>query len=878
MSKYPQLDEYIKKEKLKGKTEDQLRVEMKGAGYNEDDLKEIFPNEDGSFTPTSAPSNDNVSLNKKNKAVYIPLFVLFLLLVGGVFYFWNTGVFAGAPYSQNNLFSGLAQKISKMETYSYSFSGSFISEEREKDAEPFVSSGNTIELKEKYNRDYQRVQFVNRFYAVYSRKSLENLESGTDSFINITDPLTGEVYNYKLTEGGENWEISIKFETSEAIKSARNNNERVLEWGTTEPVDINDQTITFTKKTSSISFPSKPPQNFYESINSSLASVPEDIDIKAAVSFKSDENSNFAVDLSAEGDLGDLIYKVDANAIKKDEEIYLRINNFPSLFLMFMPLPKEEWILIDEDSFLGDLIPGKEFAQNEESKEEINKFYRNALVLADKNNLLDIINNPSKEKIDGNVAYKYELEINKGGLKPFLDDIINEIKSGEYNKTSDYLTDLENLRDYVNGKEFDSVLDYYNKNTKNTLWVNKNGYIVKFENSNRLVPDSEILDDKQFILTLAIELEDINKEVNIEAPSNYKTLEEIENSYDNPLNSTRDKGSDAAIKANLNNIRAQAELAYDSNNNSYGGKPFTLGVCRPEKDTLFAESNIANAIESASSYGQEDAKCVSEMINGKVQSWSISVPLVSDSDYSYCVDSSGNAIEIVGEIKGDTCDGGISKKKDNSPKIEVSTVKESIKVEPSFVKVEDFSGNIVSYSESAFGECRDEYNYDYGPSPEIDKNREECYKRVMNNIFDEQKKIELANYNFCGTSFEIESKSFKDSFNYIDDIAGLYSDLANKEDSKLFCEEFKTFFYGHKVGILLDNFHFDPGGFDYKDITFYKLFDEKIVWNNFNNQFGSSLDFKKKEVRYLPYHNPGDYRKENPGGGYTTSNVVLGVF
>ena len=35
------------------------------------------------------------------------------------------------------------------------------------------------------------------------------------------------------------------------------------------------------------------------------------------------------------------------------------------------------------------------------------------------------------------------------------------------------------------------------------------------------------------------------------------------------LNSARNKGADAAVKSNLSNIRAQAELYYDSNSNRY---------------------------------------------------------------------------------------------------------------------------------------------------------------------------------------------------------------------------------------------------------------------------------------------------------------------
>ena len=37
------------------------------------------------------------------------------------------------------------------------------------------------------------------------------------------------------------------------------------------------------------------------------------------------------------------------------------------------------------------------------------------------------------------------------------------------------------------------------------------------------------------------------------------------------LNTARSKGSDAAVKSNLNNMRAQVELFYDSNSNTYAG-------------------------------------------------------------------------------------------------------------------------------------------------------------------------------------------------------------------------------------------------------------------------------------------------------------------
>lgn len=84
------------------------------------------------------------------------------------------------------------------------------------------------------------------------------------------------------------------------------------------------------------------------------------------------------------------------------------------------------------------------------------------------------------------------------------------------------------------------------------------------------------------------------------------------------LNSARDKGEDAAIKSNLNNIRAQAELFYDDNDD-YDG------VC--------ADTNVAQGVLAAG------GTC-----NDSVDEWAAFATLSSASSSSYCVDSTGKAI------------------------------------------------------------------------------------------------------------------------------------------------------------------------------------------------------------------------------------------
>ena len=88
------------------------------------------------------------------------------------------------------------------------------------------------------------------------------------------------------------------------------------------------------------------------------------------------------------------------------------------------------------------------------------------------------------------------------------------------------------------------------------------------------------------------------------------------------LNSARSKGSDAAVKSGLANMRAQAELYYDSNNQSY------LGVCAS------TTAGIANMIAQASSTGGTGA-CFDS-----ANSWAASAGL-KGAGGSWCVGSSG---------------------------------------------------------------------------------------------------------------------------------------------------------------------------------------------------------------------------------------------
>lgn len=99
------------------------------------------------------------------------------------------------------------------------------------------------------------------------------------------------------------------------------------------------------------------------------------------------------------------------------------------------------------------------------------------------------------------------------------------------------------------------------------------------------------------------------------------------------LNSARDKGADAAIKSSINNGRAQAELFYDDNSNSYAN------LCN-DSTINNIETAVANAGGSAAT----------NVCDSTAAAYSLKSVLVSNPGDYYCVDSTGVAETVTGTM------------------------------------------------------------------------------------------------------------------------------------------------------------------------------------------------------------------------------------
>lgn len=95
------------------------------------------------------------------------------------------------------------------------------------------------------------------------------------------------------------------------------------------------------------------------------------------------------------------------------------------------------------------------------------------------------------------------------------------------------------------------------------------------------------------------------------------------------LNSARSKGQIASIKSSINNMRAQAELYYDSN--TANPKTYTNGC---------ADTTIDNALDAVINSGSPTTK--SNMCSMGGQEYRISATYPGGAGY-YCVDSTGAA-------------------------------------------------------------------------------------------------------------------------------------------------------------------------------------------------------------------------------------------
>lgn len=108
------------------------------------------------------------------------------------------------------------------------------------------------------------------------------------------------------------------------------------------------------------------------------------------------------------------------------------------------------------------------------------------------------------------------------------------------------------------------------------------------------------------------------------------------------LSDARTKGSDASIKKNLSNARAQASLYYDAANASFANVCTSSSAGGVKPIYSFVQSAaLAAGLTGFTRDGVGDA--TTAVCNDTTTSWAAQVPLTQAANTWFCVDSSGTA-------------------------------------------------------------------------------------------------------------------------------------------------------------------------------------------------------------------------------------------
>lgn len=611
-----------------------------------------------------------------------------LTLIGGVAYAYvkQIGPFSVSQYSEDSFLSSILKKSAEIETASYKFSAALALAPRDKDAVPLVIDPPSEEKRAQYDHDVRRVSDARTIISSlsYGYGEQRDYDSATKKYItkpgkpypaslslmpqtgygrgSIKDPITSRPYEYRVTEGGQNFALTVDLETPDAVSAIRKSYGYVA-----TSTLISGQRVTFTKRSGYVYISSEIPQPLLVSMSDSLRAIPPDVSGSFSLGATTDLSKGSVPDwrfnATAVGDMGDLTYKFDVEARKKDTNYYVRINNIPSI-IPYLGSYKGKWIEIvpkaaatsTDDDYYRSYNPFEDvastIADSEEryktERAEFAKELRGLAELADQEGLIVFKTSPIREEVEGRDLYRYELTIRKEAIIPFYTKVLAE--ADKYKKLN--LARDNGLLEYLKSNEFEKIFDYVNKNTALTMWTDTAGYPAKIEYRLRVVPPETAvqLKDKQIGLVFSLDLSEINEPVQIEKPADAKPIDqiisEIEGNVGSSLSDARQKNAEASVKANLSSVRVAAELYYDAaGKGSYGTQSWVTGAASKCNAGMFKDPSIAKNITSI--YKENaDAGGVACYANGK--NYLVGAALTKKE--WWCIDSSGTSILEFGAL------------------------------------------------------------------------------------------------------------------------------------------------------------------------------------------------------------------------------------
>lgn len=473
-------------------------------------------------------------------------FIVLIVLAGGytgLAYYIKLWPFSSALNKQE-AFAGMLAKLLSVETASYEASLDVHGEARQAGDQPFEAVFPEFDQeKASFERDANRFRDYRTLQTMLSayRESAGNYPSslGEATSAGFGNGVMPDVtaYQYSLTSDGADYALVMTFETDQAIKVIRENNN-----GLTFTAPIDNKTVTFGQGSAPYW-----EMNFYpelhkpelvmmienNELDSFLSYIGSDFTLKFTAGGTSaktqDEKADARFSLGVDATFGDLQVAAQGEVLKDGDIYYGRLNKFPSFFGNISAI-KEQWIKATPDDMAGysDEAGFYDFAGEGNKKddkilEQLQLVFR---VMEEEKVVVPDFTLPD-EMIGESKVYVYGLTLDEKKVVPWYERLTKELKD---NYADEAIMKLdETLLKYMKTDTFERYMAYLNAHTSFRVAIDqKTGYPVRFTYSTWYVPSNKSISfkDKQLRLTAGLVLSAINQPVDIVAPDDTITLDE----------------------------------------------------------------------------------------------------------------------------------------------------------------------------------------------------------------------------------------------------------------------------------------------------------------------------------------------------------------
>jgi hypothetical protein len=510
-------------------------------------------------TPVSnvMPKNILQTSPVQSKKTFKSIFAIFFILIcvaGGVFAYVNDiNPFTKKVYTEENFLLNIFTKLATVNSSNYVLYVNGYMQDREVGRVPFYQTQEDKNITEKFERDLERMHTLNAVRALF-RYTGNGLYPTSLSFEGVDDFKYYEEVNeeylneirttYKPINGGTGYEVSISFElqsiAQELFATINAEIEEMPEFYGLLTTSINQNTVTINNPDGGFAYfeiEGEVSTTFLQDLASAISSLEPDFSFTGEMNLKTASTTkglDAQINISLEASSNNTTSKTVMDIIKKEKNLFMRFQDIPSALSNFLPIPENEWILATMEETFGLVSESEEslnlfelISSTDPAKKEV------LLTILNKTNeykIIKFVEKPKKEDFESKKTYKYSVRIDETTIIPFAIAVLEYVKNNETLKLSEtQKQDIEVSISELKDPEYAKALQELIKNTSYFVWIDDQGYPIKFESKNIIVPnqDNEKLQQKQFVIELGVLMKDINNPIQIAAPSPYRKFEEV---------------------------------------------------------------------------------------------------------------------------------------------------------------------------------------------------------------------------------------------------------------------------------------------------------------------------------------------------------------